>query len=635
VERRLSAILVADVVGYSRLMELDEVGTIARLETVRRELIDPIVAGHQGRIVKLMGDGALVVFESAVEAVGCAAELQVELAKRSAGTPEPERMVLRIGVNVGDIALVDKDVYGDGVNVAARLEQLCEPGGVLVSGTAYDNLQGKIDFPLDFVGERQVKNIKRPIRVYRLRLDGVRARRPLLQRLPLRTSAIVLLATALLAAVGGWVWLTWEAAPASAKPTVAVLPFNNYGGDDATGRLADGVTEDIITDLARSYAFGVIARNSTEVYKGKATNVTQIATALGVRYVLEGSIQRQAKRIRITAQLIDAKSDVHLWSERWDRPDDDVFAIQSEIAQQVANRMGGSAGVLMQADRESARRKRPGNLSAYELFLLGDEKVQVGDPESLKQAVGLLERAVELDPGLSRAWSTLFQAYDKLAYSGVDPENSRKRAAEAAERAVAVDPSDPDAHVAQAYNFGGHNDLIRAKAELDLALRLAPGSSNIMTHYATWAATFGDPKRGGELADQVIKLDPIFAPWAAKRLAYAYFAADRYPDALHVLDRVALDSYDPDTWMVKASALAVLGRAGEAKFWVDETIKHLPDFTIEGWTNQPGYSDDERRRIFNAMRLAGFPPCAKRGELDKVAKPLRLPECDPATATPR
>lgn len=269
-DRKLLAILAADMAGYSKAMEADEAGTIARLRAVRTEVIDPAIARHHGRIIKLMGDGALVAFDSVVDAVACAVEIQTASGTRNAGLPEAERAVFRIGVNLGDVALVDDDVYGDGVNVAARLEQLAEPGGVMVSGTAYDHLQGKLDCPLDFLSEQRVKNISRPVRIYRLRLDGKRVRRPFRQIMP-HWAAIAAVAILVLGLTGAWSFF-FQPAPLSAKPSVAVLPFANYGGDDATGRLADGLTEDIITDLARFPELEVVARNSTEVYKGKAVD---------------------------------------------------------------------------------------------------------------------------------------------------------------------------------------------------------------------------------------------------------------------------------------------------------------------------------------------------------------------------
>ena len=291
-DRKLLAILATDVVGYSKAMEADEDGTIARLKECRTELVDPLIAQHHGRIVKLMGDGAIVAFDSIVDAVVCAAGIQKAAAARNAGLPEAERLVFRMGINLGDVALVDGDVYGDGVNVAARLEQLAEPGGVMVSGTAYDHLQGKLHWPLDFVGEQQVKNITRPVRAYRLRLDGRRVRWTLRKAIPRWKRAAAAAAVIALALAGGGTWWFLQPAPLSANPSVAVLPFNNYGGDEATGRLADGLTEDIITDLSRMSEIDVIARNSTEAYKGKPADVRQIGRELNVRYVLEGSIQR-------------------------------------------------------------------------------------------------------------------------------------------------------------------------------------------------------------------------------------------------------------------------------------------------------------------------------------------------------
>ncbi|MER9470442.1 adenylate/guanylate cyclase domain-containing protein, partial [Mesorhizobium sp. M0482] len=277
--RKLLAILAADMVDYSKAMEADEAGTIARLKAMRAELIDPTISQRHGRVVKLMGDGALVAFDSVVDAVACAAEIQSAAAARNEGLPEPERIVFRIGVNLGDVALVDGDVYGDGVNVAARLQQLAEPGGVIVSGTAFDHLQGKLDLPLDFAGEQQVKNISRPVRMYRLRLEGKRVRWTLRKAMP-RWTRTTAAAIVVLALAGGGTWWFFQPAPQGAKPSVAVLPFNNYGGDEATGRLADGLTEDIITDLARFPE--VVARNSTEVYKGKPVDARQVASALHV-----------------------------------------------------------------------------------------------------------------------------------------------------------------------------------------------------------------------------------------------------------------------------------------------------------------------------------------------------------------
>ncbi|MBB4276023.1 adenylate/guanylate cyclase domain-containing protein [Rhizobium mongolense] len=632
-DRKLLAILAADMVGYSKAMEADEAGTIKRLRAIRADLINPAISQRHGTVIKLMGDGALVAFDSVVDAVACAAEFQNTVAARNADLPEPERIVFRVGINLGDVALVDGDVYGDGVNVAARLEHLAEPGGVMVSGTAYDHLQGKLDWPLDFAGEQQVKNISRPVRMYRLRLDGKRARRPLLGMIPrwAETAAAAIVALAL---AGAGVWWFLQPEPLSGKPSVAVLPFDNYGGDEASGRLADGLTEDIITDLARFPEFEVVARNSTEVYKGKPVDARQVASALHVGFVLQGSIQRQSGRVRITAQLIDAKTGHHLWSENWDRPAEDVFAVQTEIAEQVANRLGGGVGLIQEAGRAAAKRKRPENLNAYDYYLLGSENIEKLTKADSEEAITFLNRAVELDPGLARAWVELYHAHDLLGVFGVNPESNRKAAADVAERAVRLDPSDAEAHAVFGMSLANKGDMGRAKSELDTALRLAPGSSEILTFYTGFAARFGEPERGAQMVDQVMRLDPNYPMWTSNFFSPAYFMAGRYEDAVKMLERMTPNNYQKWNWVVRSSSLAALGRTDEANASVIEALKQHPDLTVESMINEPGLSTMERSRFIETMPLAGFPACAKPEALAKLAKPVRLPECETGKAKP-
>jgi pentatricopeptide repeat protein len=630
-DRKLLAILAADMVGYSKAMEADEAGTIAGLKAVRAELIDPAISHYRGRVIKLMGDGALVAFDSVVDAVACAAKIQSGAAARNAQLPEPQRIVFRIGVNLGDVALLDGDVYGDGVNVAVRLEQLAEPGGVMVSGTAYDHLQGKVDWPLDFAGEQQVKNISRPVRMYRLRLDGKRARWTWHMAMPHWTGTAAA-AIVILGLVGGGAWWFFQPAPLGSKPSVAVLPFNNFGGDEATGRLADGLTEDIITDLARFPELEVVARNSTEVYKGKAVDAREVARALQVGFVLEGSIQRQGGRVRITAQLIDALTGTHLWSDRWDRPDEDVFAVQTEIAEQVTNRLGGGVGLIQAAGRAAAKRKRPENLNAYDYYLLGTEKIEKITKADEEEAIALLNRAVELDPGLARAWVELYHAHVILADFGSSPESDIKAAADVAEHAVRLDPSDAEAHAVFGMSLSDKGDIARAKVELDTALRLAPGSAEILTFYSGYAARFDEPERGARMVDQVIRLDPNYPMWAAGIYSKAYFEAGRYEDAWKMLQRMTTDNYYKTSWVVRSSTLAGLGRIDEANASVREALKNYPDLTVESWINEPSMSEAERSRFTETMRLAGFPACAKPEALAKLTNPVRLPECEAAQA---
>jgi TolB-like protein/DNA-binding SARP family transcriptional activator len=434
-------------------------------------------------------------------------------------------------------------------------------------------------------------------------------------------------ALALVLAAGG-AWWFWPHASSSVKPVVAVLPFDQVADDPASRRLADGLTEDVITDLARFPEFGVIARDSTKVYEGKPVDARAIGAALQVDFVVNGSIQRDGDRVRITAQLVDAKTGRNLWSERWDRADKDIFAVQAEISEQIANRLGGGAGLVQEAGRIAAHRKPPSNLSAYELYLLGTEKLEQINRADLEEAIRLLGRAVEIDPGFARAWIELYHSHAVLANFGVEPERNRRIAADAAERAVMLDPGDAEAHAAFGMSLGMKDDLVRAKAELDTALRLAPGAAEIITFYVGWASTFGEPERGAEMVDQVIRLNPNYPMWSSKLYANAYFMAGRYEDALRMMGRMTPDNYSLHTWAERAGALAALGRTEEARTWVRRARERHPDLTIEGMANEPGFSDAERQRFIDTMRLAGFPPCATPDALAEIDKPMRLPECE-------
>jgi TolB-like protein/class 3 adenylate cyclase/Tfp pilus assembly protein PilF len=627
-ERRLAAILAADIVGYSRLVEANEAGTLAAIRDLRREVIDPLLSEHHGRIVKLMGDGALVEFGSVVDAVSCAVAIQKGVAAQQAEVSPERRIVFRIGINLGDVVVEGDDLLGDGVNVAARLEQLCEPGGVLISGTAHDQLKGKLDLPLEFIGEQRLKNIAEPVRAYRVRLDGVRQSRwrSLQQRGRRRLLPVLafLLAFVLVAGATAW-WFRPVDLGLTTKPSLAVLPFDNMGGDDATGRLAGGITEDIITDLARYRDMDVIARNSTAVYEGKPVDVRQVGRDLNVRYVLEGSVQRQGEQIRVTAQLLDANTGAHLWSERWDRPAADVFAVQTEVAEQVATRIGDFRGAITEAERAAARRSRPQDLTAYELYLLGREALGRMSAETTHEAIRLLTQAVEKDPKLARAWMELGAAHDLTTSFDTDPKIAQPKALDAIQRALELDPLDASAHAVLGNIVAPMGDLARAEAAFETALRLQPGSADILALYSGWASTFGKPERGAEAADRAIRLNPNYPVWAGNGFRWAYFMAGRYEDALRVLERQPLDNLTRLGWVLRAATYAALGRIDEKAATVD-ALKRYPDFTIEGIINDP-FSEAERLRLIETMGAAGFPPCARPEDLVEFEKPVRLPEC--------
>jgi TolB-like protein len=625
-ERRLAAIVVADIVGYSRLIEADEAGTLSTIKSLRTAAIEPLVSEYRGRIVKLMGDGVILEFASVVDAVACAVAIQKAVAVRQTEVSPERRITYRIGTNLGDVVVEGDDLLGDGVNVAARLEQLCPPGGVLVSGTAYDQMKGKLDILLDYVGQQQVKNIAEPVRTYSVRLEGLRPSWRLTTRRYRRFLPTVIGVLILLALAGGAIWWMKPVEHGLTKASIAVLPFDSYGGDEATGRLASGITEDIITDLARFPDFTVIARNSTEVYAGKPVDVRQVGKDLNVRYVLEGSVQRQGDQLRVTAQLIDATTGTHVWSERWDRPAADVFAVQTEIVEHAVNQLGGS-GVIMEAENRAAERKRPENLSAYEKYLLGRDRILNPNKERIEEAIGLFKQALQEDPTLARAWVDLAWAYDQSTGYGADSATMLPLALAAAQRAVEVDPMDAGAHLVlgQMIAYGG--DFTRAKAEFDTALRLNPSSADILAIYAGSASTFGEPERGAELADQAILLNPNYPPAQSGAYYFAYFMAGRFADALRILDKQPIETRTMYGWIMRAATLAALGERDKANAAAKDALARYPNLTAEGIANEPGYSEIDRKKLAEATRDAGFPACAPAKKLAGIAKPFRLPEC--------
>jgi TolB-like protein/class 3 adenylate cyclase/Tfp pilus assembly protein PilF len=625
--------MAADVVGYSRLIDANETATLAAIKTLRAHVTDPLIAEFRGRIVKLMGDGMLLEFGSLVDAVQCAVAIQTQLpaAQRDVG-PE-RRIVFRIGINLGDVVVDGDDLLGDGVNVAARLEQLCPKGGILISGTAYDQLRGKLDLPLDFVGEQRVKNISQPVRTYSVRLEGAKRDWRLRTRPLRRHLLMMLMLITLAAATGVAVWWLRPAEPAlTGRPSIAVLPFDNIGSDEMTVRFAEGITEDIITDLSRYRAADVIARNSTAVYKGKPMDIRQVGKELNVRYALQGSVQRQGDQIRITAQLIDARTAAHLWSDRWDRPVADLFAVQTEISEQVALRLVDAKNVILASEAVAVRRASPADLTAYELYLRGREALHRFTKESAAEAISLLRVAVEKDSTLARAWVELAGAYNVSIDFGGDTATLRAESLSAAQRAVALDPMDADAHAQLAHILGTRAELDRAKAEFDAALRLNPGSADVLMMYVSWAATWEGPQRAAEIADRIIRLNPSYPTWAIGPFSFVYVMAGRYADALRVLERESTDNYTIYSWIHRAVSYAMLDRPDEAKLWVARTLEKYPDLTIQGYLSPPEWIEADRKHLIPIMRKAGFPPCATPVQLKTLEKPIPLPECSASVA---
>src|ERR1700751_3622200 len=426
VQRRLAAILAADVAGYSRLMGADEEGTLATFRAIRRELCDPKIKEHRGRIVKTTGDGLLVEFASVVDAVRCAVEVQRAMIERNADIPAERRIELRIGINLGDIIIDKGDIFGDGVNVAARLEALAAPGGICVSRVVRDQVRDKLEFSFEDMGAQQVKNIARPVRTHRILLSAGAAE-------PSDAVAAV----------------PPSARPLPQKPSIAVLPFANMSGDPEQEYFSEGVTEDIITNLSHNRAFFVISRSTSFTYKGPAVDVGKVARELGVRYLLEGSIRRAGNRVRITAQLIDAETGHHLWADRYDRDLADVFAVQDEISRSIT---GAITPGIIAAEIQQAQRKDPDQLDAWDRIVRAHWHIRRFTREDLAEARRLLAEAIALDPANSMAYADLAFArhFEAVFGWGHGPVESHIRLGEAARKAVAADDSDAMAHTALA-----------------------------------------------------------------------------------------------------------------------------------------------------------------------------------------
>ncbi len=457
-ERRLAAILAADVVGYSRLMGADEVGSLERLKSLRKELVQPKITECKGRIVKLMGDGLLAEFPSVVEAVRCAVDIQQSVVGRESNLPEERRIRLRIGLNLGDIIVEGSDIYGDGVNVAARLEALADPGGICISGPAFDTVHGKLNLAFEDAGGQQVKNIAKPVRVYRLASVSLQEAPPTPPTEPL---------------------------PLPDKPSIAVLPFTNMSGDFEQEYFSDGITEDIITELSRFRTLFVIARNSSFAYKGQSVDVKQIARELGVRYVLEGSIRLAGGRVRVTAQLIDSESGRHVWAERYDRELEDIFALQEEI---TSNVVGSIAPQIEMAEMARIRGSRVGNVSAYDLALKAQalfyDAMRMGSPEIHQQALDTAAAALEQDPRSANAlWIQAWACTEGYLYRwGPAPNEALNQAWKAVDRLFDIDSSDPRAYTARGFvqHFRGEHEA--AVADYRYAFTLNPNFAiNIFT----------------------------------------------------------------------------------------------------------------------------------------------------------
>jgi TolB-like protein/Tfp pilus assembly protein PilF len=511
-ERKLAAILAADVVGYSRLMGEDEAGTLERLNCLRRELVQPKITERKGRIVKLMGDGLLAEFPSVVEAVQCAVDIQRGMNEREPEITDERRIRLRIGVNLGDIIVEGSDIYGDGVNVAARLEGLADPGTICVSGTVFDHVKAKVD--LDFVdlGEQEVKNIEQPVQIYRIALNtGMGA----------KTTADALIGRATVLKLPD-------------KPSIAVLPFDNMSGDPEQDYFSDGITEDIITELSRFPELFVIARNSAFVFKGKAVDIKDAAQKLGVRYLVEGSVRKAGNRVRITAQLIDASVGGHVWADRYDRELEDIFEVQDDVVRAIVTVLPGR---IADANIAQSRSKPTENLSALDYLMRGNYYApRRSDGHDL--AIAAYQKAIELDPGCAAAYAGIaFAEVKKIWDLSTSDDDPISRAYDNARKALAIDDNDYRAHGVMGLIFFERGEPALGRQHLERARTLNPNSTQIMGFWALFLAYSGDPEAAIETYFRAARLDPYNLEMLdSEAISEAYFMTKQYEKSIAVLE---------------------------------------------------------------------------------------------------
>lgn len=581
-ERRLAAVLAADMVGYSRLMEVDETGTLARLKTHRIELIDPAIAKNRGRIIKTTGDGMLVEFHSVADAVLCAAEIQRRMARRNTDVSPARWMQFRIGINLGDVIVEENDIFGDGVNVAARLEMLADPGGICVSGAVRDQVGQRLeDVEFEDLGDQNVKNIARPIRVFRVRLEQDQKTAPELAK---------------------------DAAVATAipkKPSIAVLPLVNMSGDPEQEFFADGLTEDIITELSRFHDLLVISRNSSFVYKGKAVKVQEVGREFGVDYVLEGSVRKAGGRIRVTVQLIDAETDCHIWAERYDRELEDIFAIQDEMTRAIVATLPGRVEA---ATHDRANRKQTDNMAAYECVLAAKVLHHRSMREDNAQAQRLLDRALALDPNYAHAhaWKACVLGQAWVHEWCADRDATFQQVASELETALALDDNDSDVHrILAALNLM-REDHDKAAYHQERALALNPNYDLVVVQQGELLTWLGRPDEGIDWIKKAMRLNPYHPERFWSHLGRACYCAEKYAEAGEAFSRITRPDYTHHAFL--AATFAQMGNAVAAAAHAAEVLKRQPKFSVAVYLATQHYKREaDRRRHEAGLVKAGLP----------------------------
>jgi adenylate cyclase len=584
--RRLTAILAADVAGYSRLMGADEEGTLAALKALRRELADPKIKEHRGRIVKTTGDGLLIEFASVVDAVRCAVEVQREMAERNAEVAPERRIEFRMGINVGDIIKDGRDIYGDGVNVAARLEALAEPGGICVSRVVRDQVRDKLDFAFEDMGEQQVKNIVRPVRVHRVLLSTRPGPSKPIAGTATRTSLVL-----------------------PDKPSIAVLPFTNMSSDPEQEFFADGIAEDVITALSRYPSLFVIARNSCFTYKGRAVDVKQVGRELGVRYVLEGSLRKSGNRIRITAQLVEAESSKHIWAERYDRDLADIFAVQDEITEAVTIAV---APAIADAELHRAMRKPPASLDAWAAYQRGLWHSGNVTADDCALAEEFFRQAISLDPNFADAHSGLAvaQVLTGMQFRIGELADRLNSAEASARQAVALDGNNAVAHASLSHVLRMRRDFRGALAEAERALALSP---NLAFAYGVRGSTLvfsGRPREGIRDLQTSLRREPrgLNSAFRLQHVAIGYYFLRAYEDAVETFEQVIrLFPELPGTYTWLPAALGQLGRIEEAKQALETAIAVAPAAFDRNVRGRASFRPEDHAHMLEGLRKAGMP----------------------------
>jgi adenylate cyclase len=625
VKRKLAAILSADVKGYSRLMGADEEGTLRTL-TAYREVMATLIQQQHGRVVNAPGDAMLAEFESVVDAVKSAVEIQRELAKRNADLPIDRRMEYRIGINLGDVMVDGDSIYGDGVNIAARMESLADGGGICISGTVYDHVKNKLPLGYEYHGEQTVKNISEPIRVYRVLMEpeaagkviGEKKAKPRQWQRAILSLVVVLIVVVAVIAIYHFYLRPAPrpievaskekmAFPLPDKPSIAVLPFTNMSGDSKEDYFSDGITEEIITALSKVPYLFVIARNSTFTYKGKPVKVKQVSEELGVRYVLEGSVRRSGNQLRITAQLIDAITGHHLWADRYDRDQREVFALQDEITKKILTELQVKLTVGEQARLYG---RGTDNLEAYIKVLQGREYYWRLDREGNIMARKLFEEAIALDPKYAAPYWLLGMTHILDAWFdwGKSKEESISRTIELAKKAISLDDFDSNAHglLVAPYRMKGEHD--NAIAEGKRAVELDPNSADAHVWLGIALYTADRAEEAVPLLEKAIRLNPFAHTWYFLQLGQAYSYSGRHDEAIAAYQRaLQLSPNNLFAHLGLTATYILLGRDKEASPHVKEILKISPGFSLDRYAEKmPQKNQAEKERRINALRKAGL-----------------------------